>query len=401
MRSILASGMRGSSFAAACAKRAAASRATSKRVSRGRTWILPMTSRVTSPRRRGAADPLRICLPLASEQDRTAPRPSARGASVRPLRAPGRRVPALRAPPAPSPESSSGAGSRARLAAQQGEREIGRRVRRRQAPRGLTLLVRRLERARHHLGGESLRVAGTDGVGARRRGPAHDRCGLAQESLQPERSAGATSKTSSPLRPARTGAARRCCSACAPGKVGVHDELELGEVEPARGDVRGDEHARAAVAHRLEGARRSCCASSPESATTSKPRSDEARRRAAHASRVARKTSAVARLERAQHVHERVLTLARRDDVRLVRDVRVRAPPRRRRDARGIASCTSARQIEDRARQRRREEQVRRSAGAPSSSVSSSSRKPMSSISSASSRTRAWTASRSSAPRSR
>ena len=38
-------------------------------------------------------------------------------------------------------------------------------------------------------------------------------------------------------------------------QIGVHDEADVGQIEPARRDVGGDEHAHVAVAQRLERAR--------------------------------------------------------------------------------------------------------------------------------------------------
>ena len=57
----------------------------------------------------------------------------------------------------------------------------------------------------------------------------------------------------------------------------------------------------------------------------------------------------------AEHVHDRVLALARGDEVRAVRDVGVRLAGGRRGDARGLARV-ALRELDDRARERRREE---------------------------------------------
>ena len=76
-------------------------------------------------------------------------------------------------------------------------------------------------------------------------------------------------------------------------QIGVDDEIEVRQVDAARGDVGRDADAGAAVAQRLQRLVRSFWVSSPDSATTEKPRSSSVACRCRTASRVLQNTSAL------------------------------------------------------------------------------------------------------------
>ena len=257
-----------------------------------------------------------------------------------------------------------------------------------EAARRLALLRARLAGKSDELGGEPLRVAGADRLRGRDRRPGEDDpAAVAQHPLEAEPLGRRGEEERQPLLARATGAAAPVLERLRVlREVGVEHEGDAGEVEAAGGDVGGDEDPGAAVAERLSARVRSAWVSSPESATTSKPRSERLAAVCWTASRVPRNTRALGGVEGAQHVHEGVLALARRDDVAAVLDV-ARAPRRRRRrHARRVAGVLP-RELEDGLRQRRREEHGAALGGVASRMASSSSRKPMSSISSASSRT--------------
>ena len=139
-------------------------------------------------------------------------------------------------------------------------------------------------------------------------------------------------------------------------QVGVNDEAHLWQVEPARSHIGRHQHPRPPVAQRLQSPRPLRLRQLARERNREKAALGEAGVQMRNAGPSGAEDDRARGIREPQRVHHRVLALSRRDQVRAHLDVLVRLRGRRRGNARRIA-LVLARQLVDRLRQGRGEEQ--------------------------------------------
>ncbi len=119
-------------------------------------------------------------------------------------------------------------------------------------------------------------------------------------------------------------------------QVGVDHEVEVRQIEAARGDVGGDADPGAAVAQRLQGVGALVLAQLAGQRHRREAALQQAGVQVAHRLARGAEHQGAARLEEAQHIDDGVLDLVRRDADGAVFDVAVRLVLRHRVDAHGV-----------------------------------------------------------------
>ena len=371
-------------------KLSAEPRAISKRVSPGSTWILPMSSRVTPPRRqRSGRTHFGFGLAVARHR-RAGTRP--RRAAPRARRALARRWPRRRLArgagglgqllrrraAAPAPGAPARPRPRADRARRAGARAASRSSSAASAESAATSAASR--------SASSARISSALGTGAH----SAVTLALAQHPLEPEPLGGRGEQHRQALPPRAAGAAAPVLQRLGvAGQVGVEHELDAGQVEAARRDVGRHEHAGAPVAERLERPRPLRLRELAGDAPPPRSRARRASRRCAAPRRASRGRRARLPARGARSTFTMACSRSRGATTWARYAMSAWA------SSGGVAATRTASRVYFRASSTiglgsvAEKSTVRRPGGVASRIASSSSRKPMSSISSASSRTTA------------